>query len=96
MVDDALAQEGESGAAEHLPLDQLDFADVAFHGGGAVGQGEACGDGLLVAADAAGEGAELGRSLASALVSQPSSSAWPWRRAMILAKARTWRAMSSS
>jgi len=41
-------------------LISLIFVDVAFHGGRAAGQGQAGGDGLLVAADAAGEGAELG------------------------------------
>jgi hypothetical protein len=35
--------------------------DVAFQRGGIVRQGEVGGDGLLVAADAAGEGAELGQ-----------------------------------
>jgi hypothetical protein len=42
-------------------LTSLIFVDVALHRGGAVGQGQAGGDGLLVAADAAGEGAELGQ-----------------------------------
>ena len=50
----------EAGAAGHLAFDHLDLVDVALHGAGAVGQGEAGGDGLLVATDAVGEGAELG------------------------------------
>src|SRR5579859_5529721 len=57
----AFAQEGEAGAAVHLAFDHLDLVDVAFHGGGAVGQGEPGGDGFLVAADAAGEGVQRGQ-----------------------------------
>jgi hypothetical protein len=57
VVDAAFAQEREAGAAVHLPLDHFDLFDVAFYGGGAPVQGEAGGDGLLVAADAVGEGA---------------------------------------
>ena len=41
-------------------IPQNDLVDVAFHGAGAVGQGEPGGDGLLVAADAVGEGVQLG------------------------------------
>jgi hypothetical protein len=61
VVNDPFAQERESCTAVHLSLDHLDFVDVAFHGGRAIGQGQAGGDGLLVAADAAGEGAEPGQ-----------------------------------
>jgi NAD(P)H-hydrate repair Nnr-like enzyme with NAD(P)H-hydrate epimerase domain len=60
VEDYAFAQEREAGAAVHLSFDHLDFVDVAFHGGGAVGQGQAGGDGLLVAADAVGEGVQVG------------------------------------
>jgi hypothetical protein len=41
-------------------IPQNDPGDVAFHCGGAVGQGESVGDGLLVAADAGSEGAQFG------------------------------------
>ena len=60
VKDYAFAEEGEAGAAVHLSFDHLDLVDVAFHGGGAVGQGEPGGDGVLVAPDAAGEGVQLG------------------------------------
>jgi hypothetical protein len=42
-------------------IPQNDPGDVAFHGGGAVGQGEPGGNGLLVTADAVGEGAQFGQ-----------------------------------
>jgi hypothetical protein len=48
-------------AADHLPLDHLDLVDVTFHGGGAAERGVPGGDGFLVAAEAVGERAELGR-----------------------------------
>jgi len=41
-------------------IPQNDLVDVALHGGGAAGQGEPGGDGLLVTADAPGEGVQLG------------------------------------
>ena len=56
-----MTEEGEAGAAVHLPFEHLDLGDVAFHGGGTVGEGEPGGDGLLVAADAVGEGAQFGQ-----------------------------------
>src|SRR5262249_9059588 len=55
-----LAEQGEAGAAVHLALDHLDLGDVAFEGGGAVGQRQPGGDGLLVQADAPGEGVQVG------------------------------------
>src|ERR1039457_7347894 len=60
VKDDAFAQQVEAGAAVHLAFDHLDPGDVAFHGAGAVGQGEPGGDGVLVAADAVGEGVQFG------------------------------------
>ena len=60
MKDDALAEQGEAGSAVHLAFDHLDPVDVAFDFAGAVGQGEAVGDGLLVGADPGGEGAQAG------------------------------------
>lgn len=60
MEDDAFAEQGEAGAAVHLALDHLDLGDVAFEGGGAVGQCQPGGDGLLVEADAPGEGVQVG------------------------------------
>jgi hypothetical protein len=41
-------------------IPQNDLVDVAFHGSGAVGQGQPGGDGLLVTADAGREGMQLG------------------------------------
>src|ERR1700745_1117532 len=61
VQDDALEEQGEAGAAVHLPLEHLDLGDVALYGGGAVGQGQPGGDGLLVAADAVGEGPQFGQ-----------------------------------
>src|ERR1019366_3206254 len=60
VKDDAFAQQVEACAAVHLAFDHLDPGDVAFHGAGAVGQGEPGGDGVLVAADAVGEGVQFG------------------------------------
>jgi hypothetical protein len=57
---DAFAEQGEAGAAVHLALDRLDLVDVAFDLAGAVGQGEAVGDGLVVGSDAGGEGVQVG------------------------------------
>ncbi|WUE10776.1 hypothetical protein OHA25_19200 [Nonomuraea sp. NBC_00507] len=48
------------GAAVHLPLDRFDDAvDVAFDGAGAVGQGEAGGDSVLVTMQAGDERVQL-------------------------------------
>jgi hypothetical protein len=60
VEDDAFAEQVEAGPAVHLPFDHLDPGDVAFDGGGAVGQGQPGSDGVLVAADAVGEGVQLG------------------------------------
>ena len=60
MQDDALAEQGEAGASVHLAFDCLDLVHGAFDFAGAVGQGEAVGDGLLIVADAGGEGAQAG------------------------------------
>ena len=60
MEDDSFAEQGEPGAAVHLPFDHLDPGDVALDWAGAVGEGEPVGDGLLVGSDARGEGVQLG------------------------------------
>jgi hypothetical protein len=60
VKDDSLAEQGEAGAAVHLPFEHLDLGDVALDGAGAVGQGGPVGDGLLVTADAVGEGVQFG------------------------------------
>jgi NAD(P)H-hydrate repair Nnr-like enzyme with NAD(P)H-hydrate epimerase domain len=76
---DAFTEEREADPAEHLALDHLDLVDVALHGAGAVGQGEPGGDGLLVAADAVGEGVQLGLvvGLDAGECSALSRSPWP-------------------
>jgi len=60
---DSLSQQVEVGAAEHLAFEGFDAADVAFDRAAAVGHGEPVGDGGLVAADAAGEGVQVGRGV---------------------------------
>ena len=55
-----LAEQVEVGASVHEPFEVLDLAVLAFEGAAAVGQGQPGGDGLLVAADAAGEGVQVG------------------------------------
>ena len=55
VQDDPFTEEGEASAAVHLAFDHLDLAGVSLHGAGVVGQGQAGGDGLLVASDAGGE-----------------------------------------
>ena len=55
VQDDPFTEEGEASAAVHLAFDHLDLVDVSLHGAGVVGQGQAGGDGLLVASDAGGE-----------------------------------------
>jgi hypothetical protein len=57
VQDDALAEQVEAGAAVHLPFDHLDLVDRALDPAGVPVQGQAVGDGLLVVADADGEGA---------------------------------------
>src|SRR5579863_4167552 len=52
---DALAEQGEAGAAVHLALDRLDLVDGALDLARAVGEGEAVDDGFLVVADPGGE-----------------------------------------
>jgi hypothetical protein len=50
VEDYALAQEGEDCPSVHLAFDHRDhYVDVAFHGGGAAGQGQPGGNGLLLA-----------------------------------------------
>ncbi len=54
-VEDAGAEEVESGAAEHLPLQDFDLIDGALDPPGAVLKRQACVDGVLVTAQVAGE-----------------------------------------
>ena len=55
-------EQAEAGAAVHLAVEHLEHhVDAALDFAGAVGQGQAVGDGLLVGADAGGEGAQLGQ-----------------------------------
>lgn len=61
---DAFAEEVWVRTAVHLPLDHFDAVDVAFDGPRAVGQGEAGGDGVLVAAQASDERVQLGEVVA--------------------------------
>jgi hypothetical protein len=49
---DALAEQVGFRPAVHLSFDHLDAVDVAFDGAGALGQGQAVGDGVLVGAQA--------------------------------------------
>src|SRR5258708_33440881 len=58
---DTLSEQVEAGATEHLAFEGFDAADVAFDRAAAVGQGEPVEDGGLVAADAAGEGVQVGQ-----------------------------------
>ena len=58
MKEDAGAEQAESGAPVHLALEHLDVHG-ALNLAGAVGQGEAVGNGLLVVADA---GAAIARA----------------------------------
>src|SRR5690348_5272277 len=58
---DALAEEGEAGAAEHLALEHLDPVDVSFDDAGVPGQGESGDDGVAVSADASRESVEAGQ-----------------------------------
>src|SRR5690349_19551248 len=60
VQDDAFAEQVEAGAAVHLAFDHLDLVDGALDLAGVPGQGEAVDDGLLVVADAGGEGAQAG------------------------------------
>lgn len=54
---DPLAQEVRVRPSVHLSFDHLDAVDAAFDSTGAVGQGEAGGDGCPVLAQADGEAA---------------------------------------
>jgi hypothetical protein len=58
--EDAFGEEGESGAAVHLPFDDLGEVVEAFDEAGAPGQGEGVGDGRVVLADPADEGPQVG------------------------------------
>jgi hypothetical protein len=60
VQDDAFAEQAEAGAAVHLPFDHLDLVDGALDLAGTPGEGEPVDDGLLVVADAGGEGAQVG------------------------------------
>src|SRR3984957_2946092 len=55
-----LAEEVEVGPAEHESLDVLEFAVFPFDGSAVPVEGEAVADGVVVVAEAAGEGVELG------------------------------------
>ena len=59
VEDDAFAEQGESGAAVHLAFEHLDPVDVAFDLAGAIGQGQAVEDGLVVAVEPGDEGAQV-------------------------------------
>jgi hypothetical protein len=59
VENDAGAEQVEPGAPVHLALEHLDLVDGALDLAGAVGQGQAVGDGLLVVADSGGEGMQL-------------------------------------
>ena len=85
---DSLPEEVEAGAAVHLAFKGFDAADVAFDCAAAVLEGEAVDDGGLVAADAAGEGVQVGRSSRLAAVIQPGRRS-PWRPVIISANAVT-------
>jgi hypothetical protein len=58
---DALAEQGQSGAAEHLSLDHLDVVDAALDRAGAPVHGQAVGDGVEVLLQALGEGGDAGQ-----------------------------------
>ena len=55
--EDAFAEQGEAGAAAHLAFDHLDAVDVDR--AGVPGQGEPVSDGVVIAEQAFGEGAEV-------------------------------------
>ena len=95
VQDDALAEQVEAGAAVHLALDHLDLVDRALDLAGVPVQGEAVGDGLLVVADADGEGAQPDWSSASTAASQASRSRLPVRAVIISANAVTCPASAS-
>ena len=64
------AEQVESGTAVHLPFEHLDPVDVAFDLAGAVGQGQAVEDGLVVAFEPGDEGAQV-RLVAGAGLGDP-------------------------
>jgi hypothetical protein len=70
---DALAEEGQSGASEHLAFDHLDVVDASFDGAGVPAGGQALGDGVEVLLQALGEGGDA-RQAGSASVRDPWSS----------------------
>src|SRR5258706_2915454 len=59
VKDDTRAEQIEACAAVHLAFDHFDLVDGSLDLAGAVGQGEAVDDGLLVVADSGGEGAQV-------------------------------------
>ena len=59
---DALAEEQEPGAAEHLALDHLDVVDASLDRAGAPVHGQAVGDGVEVLLQALGEGGDAGQA----------------------------------
>lgn len=58
---DALAEELESCAAEHLALEHLDPVDMTFHDAGVPRLGEPCDDSVKVAFEVVSEPAETGQ-----------------------------------
>jgi hypothetical protein len=74
-AEDALAEQREAGAAVHLAFDQLGAGVEAFDRAGVPGQGQAVEDGLVVPADALGEGAQLGAGGAGVDVVEPGGEA---------------------
>src|SRR6202047_4280718 len=58
--EDALAEKREGGASVHLAFEQLGAGVEAFDQAGVPGHGQAVADGLVVLADAGGEGVQVG------------------------------------
>src|SRR3984885_5548571 len=58
--EDAFAEEGEGSAAVHLSFEEFGAGVESFDLAGVPGQGERAGDGLVVLADAGGEGGQAG------------------------------------
>ncbi len=96
MQDDAFAEQAEAGAAVHLAFEHLDLVDGALDFAGAPVQGQAVGDGLLVVADAGGEGAQVGLAVVGFYGGSQDSRSWlPVRPVIISANpltcpARAW------
>jgi len=86
---DALAEKGQAGAAEHLALDHLDVVDPAFDGAGTPGHGQAVGDGVQVLLQPLGERRDAGQP-GVAGIGDPMGQAWPVSSVSMPANARTW------